>query len=85
MNGIAKAREPIDLPWIKEGFEVVGRNANRPARIVCNIHPMPMCQPGWIEQGDRKLVYAVDNYTDAGPHEFYWRGRDIRQICNATS
>jgi hypothetical protein len=43
--------------------------------IVCNIHPMRMCQPGWIKQGDRKLLYAVDNYTDAGPYEFSWCGR----------
>ena len=43
--------------------------------IVCNVHPMRMAQPdGWIRQGDRKLFYAIDNYTAEGPREFEWWG-----------
>jgi len=43
--------------------------------IVCNIHPMRMAQPnGWVKQGDRKLFYAVDDYTDEGPRAFEWWG-----------
>ena len=44
--------------------------------VVCNIHPMRSSVPyGWINQGGRKLFYAVDNYTDEGPREFDWWGR----------
>lgn len=43
--------------------------------VVCNIHPMRMAQPnGWIRQGDRKLFYPVDDYTEEGPREFEWWG-----------
>lgn len=43
--------------------------------IVCNIHPMRMAQPnGWVKQGDRKLFYAVDGYSDEGPRAFEWWG-----------
>ncbi len=36
--------------------------------IVCNIHPMRMAKTnGWIRQGNRKLHYAVDDYTLEGP------------------
>ena len=43
--------------------------------IVCNVHPMRMAQPdGWIRQADRKLFYAIDNYTEEGPREFEWWG-----------
>lgn len=46
--------------------------------IVCNIHPMRMAQPyGWIRQGDRKLFYAVDDYTCEGPREFEWWGESF--------
>ena len=44
--------------------------------VVCNIHPMRSSVPyGWINQGGRKLFYALDNYTDEGPREFDWWGR----------
>ena len=44
--------------------------------VVCNIHPMRSPNPGgWIKQGDTKLFYPVDNYTDEGPREFNWFGR----------
>ena len=44
--------------------------------VVCNIHPLRSSVPGgWIRQGDRKLFYPVDNYTDEGPREFTWWGR----------
>ena len=45
--------------------------------IVCNIHPMRMAKPnGWIRQGNRKLHYAVDDYTKEGPRleEISWTG-----------
>ena len=46
--------------------------------IVCNIHPMRSSVPGgWIKQGDRKLFFPVDNYTDEGPREFTWWGRQF--------
>ncbi len=41
--------------------------------IVCNIHPMRMCQPnGWMKQGEKKLFYPVDNYTAEGARKFEW-------------
>ena len=44
--------------------------------IVCNIHPMrSSVAGGWIKQGDTKLFYPVDNYTDEGPREFTMVGR----------
>ena len=44
--------------------------------VVCNIHPMRSSHPGgWIKQGDTKLFYPVDNYTDEGPREFTWWGK----------
>ena len=44
--------------------------------VICNIHPMRSSVPGgWIKQGDKKLFYPVDNYTDEGPREFAWFGR----------
>lgn len=47
--------------------------------IVCNIHPMRSASQhnGWIRHGDRKLFYPLDNYTDEGPREFTWWGRQF--------
>ena len=46
--------------------------------VVCNIHPMRSCVGGgWIKQGDTKLFYPVDNYTDEGPREFTWFGKSF--------
>lgn len=44
--------------------------------VICNVHPMRTSVPyGWINQGGRKLFYALDNYTDEGPREFDWWGK----------
>lgn len=46
--------------------------------VICNVHPMRTSVPyGWINQGGRKLFYALDNYTDEGPREFEWWGRSF--------
>lgn len=46
--------------------------------VVCNVHPMRTAIPyGWVNQGGRKLFYALDNYTDEGPREFPWWGRNF--------
>ena len=46
--------------------------------VICNIHPMRSSRPGgWIKQGDVKLFYPVDDYTDEGPREFMWLGRQF--------
>lgn len=46
--------------------------------VVRNIHPMrSSVSGGWIKQGDAKLFYPVDNYTDEGPREFTWFGRQF--------
>ena len=48
--------------------------------VVCNIHPMRSCvEDGWIKQGDTKLFYPVDNYTDEGPRRIQLVRRKIRQ------
>ena len=45
--------------------------------VVCNIHPMRSASlhNGWIRQGERKLFYPLDDYTDEGPREWLWWGR----------
>ena len=54
--------------------------------VVCNIHPMRSSVPGgWIKQGDTKLFYPVDNYTDEGPREFNWFGRTFVNMHYALS
>ena len=48
--------------------------------IVCNVHPMrsaPINFSGWIRDYDKKLFYPVDNYTEEGPREFMWWGRQF--------
>ncbi len=46
--------------------------------IVCNVHPMRTSVPlGWVNQGGKKLFYPIDNYTDEGPREFTWWGKDF--------
>ena len=52
--------------------------------VVCNVHPMRTAQPdGWIKQGDRKLFYAVDRYSDEGPREFEWWGETFINMHRA--
>ena len=54
--------------------------------VVCNIHPMRSCvEGGWIKQGDTKLFYPVDNYTDEGPREFNWFGRKFVNMHHTLS
>ena len=46
--------------------------------VVCNVHPIRSAVPyGWVNLSGRKLFYAVDNYTDEGPREFEWWGRNF--------
>ena len=66
---------------IRSAFRVL-----RPAGrfIVCNIHPMRMAKTnGWIRQGNRKLFYAVDDYTLEGPRveEVSWTGEGVSRAC----
>ncbi len=54
--------------------------------VVCNIHPMRSCvEGGWIKQGDTKLFYPVDNYTDEGAREFTWFGRTFVNMHHTLS
>lgn len=54
--------------------------------IVCNIHPMRMAKPnGWVNLGDRKLFYAVDDYSDEGPREFEWWGASFINVHRTLS
>ena len=46
--------------------------------VVCNVHPMRSAVVGettWVKDGDRKLHYRLDNYTEEGPREFGWWDR----------
>ncbi len=46
--------------------------------VVCNVHPMRSAVEGpetWVMDGDRKLHYRLDDYTDEGPREFGWWDR----------
>ncbi len=56
--------------------------------IVCNIHPMRMAKPnGWIRQGNQKLFYAVDNYTEEGSRleEISWTGKPFTSMHRTLS
>ncbi len=56
--------------------------------IVCNIHPMRMAKVnGWIRQGNRKLFYAVDDYTLEGPRreEISWTGKAFTSMHRTLS
>ena len=54
--------------------------------MICNVHPMRTSVPyGWINQGGRKLFYALDKYTDEGPREFNWWGRNFINIHRTLS
>ena len=69
----------VDLLDYRASIEAAYRVLRPGGRfVVCNVHPMRSAVPyGWINQGGRKLFYAVDNYTDEGPREFPWWGRNF--------
>ena len=56
--------------------------------VVCNVHPMRsavISSEGWIKDGDRKLFYALDNYTEEGPREFNWWDRSFVNMHRTVS
>ena len=60
---------------VREAFRVL-----RPGGqfVVCTIHPMRSAVVGpenWVRDGDTKLHYRLDNYTEEGPREFGWWDR----------
>ena len=67
----------VDLLDFERSIEAAYRVLRPGGRfVICNVHPMRTSVPyGWINQGGRKLFYALDNYTDEGPREFEWWGR----------
>ena len=69
----------VDLLDYKAAIEAAYRVLKPGGKlVVCNVHPMRSSVPyGWINQGGRKLFYALDNYTDEGPREFDWWGKNF--------
>ena len=69
----------VDLLDYRRSIEAAYRVLRPGGRfIVCNVHPVRSAVPmGWINQGGRKLFYAVDNYCDEGPREFTWWNRSF--------
>ena len=69
----------VDLLDYRASIEAAYRVLRPGGRfVVCNVHPMRSAVPyGWINQGGRKLFYAVDNYWDEGPREFPWWGKNF--------
>ena len=69
----------VDLLDYRRSIEAAYRVLRPDGRfVICNVHPMRTSVPyGWINQGGRKLFYALDNYTDEGPREFSWWGRSF--------
>ena len=69
----------VDLLDYRASIEAAYRVLKPGGRfVVCNIHPIRSTVPmGWINQGGRKLFYAVDDYWDEGPREFAWWGRNF--------
>lgn len=69
----------VDLLDYRRAIEAAYRVLKPGGRfVICNVHPMRTSVPyGWINQGGRKLFYALDNYTDEGPREFEWWGKNF--------
>ena len=69
----------VDLLDYRASIEAAYRVLKPGGRfVVCNVHPMRSAVPyGWINQGGRKLFYAVDDYWDEGPREFPWWGKNF--------
>ena len=69
----------VDLLDYRRAIEAAYRVLKPGGRfVICNVHPMRTSVPyGWINQGGRKLFYALDNYTDEGPREFEWWGKSF--------
>ena len=69
----------VDLLDYRASIEAAYRVLKPGGRfIVCNVHPMRSAVPyGWVNLAGRKLFYAVDNYTDEGPREFEWWGKNF--------
>lgn len=77
----------VDLYDYRSAIEAAYRVLRPGGRfVVCNIHPMRSSQPGgWVRQGDKKLFYPVDDYTDEGPREWNWWGRPFVNIHRTLS
>ncbi len=79
----------VDLFNFREAIRSSYRVLKRGGRfIVCNIHPMRMAKVnGWIRQGNRKLFYAVDDYTSEGPRleEISWTGKAFKSMHRTLS
>ena len=69
----------VDLLDYRASIEAAFRVLKPGGRfVVSNVHPMRSSVPhGWINQGNRKLFYALDNYWDEGPREFPWWGKNF--------
>ena len=69
----------VDLLDYRRAIEAAYRVLKPGGKLVlCNVHPMRTAVPyGWVNQGGRKLFYALDNYTNEGPREFDWWGRNF--------
>lgn len=67
----------VDLQDYRSAIDAAFRVLRPGGRfVVCNIHPMRSCvEGGWIKQGDTKLFYPVDDYTNEGAREFIWFGK----------
>lgn len=79
----------VDLFNYREAIRSAFRVLKRDGRfIICNIHPMRMAKVnGWIRQGNRKLFYALDDYTSEGPRleEISWTGKAFKSMHRTLS